>query len=211
MSDNDNGEKKRPNANYKLSKENIDKNISEDQATFHYNRERRLAKAPQSVRDLYDAPQTHRFNLFKPLVKTKPLAMMFASIVIICLFILVISALGLMSDNRDLDGNQISIQAIRYEGITIIVVDKTAQKPGLVNFFRSGNTAYTGAVDIAVQPVMKADSGQDWQPENIFYHKIFFTLEPEEHYRFSVPFDAEELALVFKTETKTVGLTVKAK
>ena len=206
----DNEEKKRPNANYKLSNENSDKNTREDQATFYYNRERRLAKAPQSVRDLYNMPRTHRFNLFKPLVKTKPLLMMFASIVIICLFILVISALGLMSNDHDLDGNQISIQAIRYEGISIIVVDKTVQKPGLVGFFRSGNTAYTGAVDIAVQPVMKADSGQDWQTENIFYHKIFFTLEPKEYYRFSVPFDVGELALVFKTETKTLGLTIKA-
>jgi hypothetical protein len=206
MSDNDNGEKKRPNANYKLSHEKA----SENQLTFFYDRERRLAKAPKAVQDMYNNPMVPRFNLIKPLVRTKPLAMMFASIVIICLFILAISFLGLASDTRDLEGNQISIQAIRYEGAIIVAVDKIVRETGLARFLRS-DAAYTGAVDIAVQPVVKTDSGQGWQPENIFYHRIFFTLEQEEHYRFSIPFDTGELAFVFKTETKTVGLTVKAK
>ena len=205
----DNEEKKRPNANYKLSNENI---REEQTTTFYYDRERRLAKAPKAVQDLYKNPPSpvrHRFNLFRPLVRTKHLTMMFISVVIISVFMLAISLLGLASDAHDLDGNQISIQAIRYEGTIILAIDKTVRKTGLARFSRS-DTAYTGAVDIAVQPVLKADSGQDWRSEDIFYRRIFFSLEPEEYYRFSVPFDAGELALVFRTETKTVGLTVKA-
>jgi len=199
----DNEKKQRPNANYKLSNDSY----KEDQLVYHYDRERRLAKAPQSVRDLYNAP-VHRFNLLRPLVRTKPLAMMFISIVVISLVILAIGVLGLASDTHVLDGNQLSIQAIRYEGTIIIAVDKTMKKTGMARFSRS--EAYTGAVDIAVQPVLKSGEAQDWQPEDIFYHKIFFTLEPAEYYRFSVPFDAGELALVFRTEKKTLGLTVKA-
>jgi len=196
-------EKKRPNANYRLSGQNVD----ERNLVFHYSREHRLAKAPQAVRDMYNKPQQpHRFNLIRPLVRTKPLAMMFASIIIICIFILVISALGLAGSSYNLDGNRVSIQAIQYEGATIVAVKKTIPKD-IISRFSSSAAPYTGAVDIAVQPVMKTDADQ--RPESAFYHKIFFTFEPEEIYRFSVPFDAKELALVFKTEQKTLGVTVK--
>ena len=100
------------------------------------------------------------------------------------------------------------VQALRYEDSVIVTVNKTIPKPGIIRLFRS-DQPYTGAVDIAVQPVAGADGDQPL--EDIFYHRIFFSLEPEENYRFSVPYDAGELALVFKTETKTLGLTVKPK
>jgi hypothetical protein len=198
---NDNEEKKRPNANYQLSKENV----NGEELVFHYNRERRLAKAPQAVRDLYKPQQSRRFNLLKPLVSTKPLAMMFASIVIVSVLILVISALGLAGNSYNLDGNRLSLQAIQYEDTVIVAVKKTL--PQSVFARLSSSTAYTGAVDIAVQPVIKAAANQ--KPQGVFYHKIFFTLEPEEIYRFSVPFESGELAIVFKTEQKTLGVTLK--
>jgi hypothetical protein len=201
----DSKEPKRPNTNYKLSNENA----SPDGVVYHYNRDRRLEKAPQSVRDLYEAgPQHQRFNLFKPLVRTRPLAMMFATVVVASLLILVVSVLGLASNSYDLDGNQVSVQAIRYEGAIIMIVKKNLKKSGLARLSNLA-PAYTGAVEIAVQPLIKPADG-DAPTEGIFYHKIFFTYENEESYRFSVPFDSEELALVFKTEKKTLGITVKA-
>ena len=203
----DNEEKQRPNAGYQLSNE---KDTSQDQLVFHYDRERRLAKAPQAVRDLYkEQPTVPRFNLFKPLVRTKHLTMLFISIMVASVFIIFISVLGLAGTSYALDGNQVSIQAIKYEGAIIVVVKKTISQNGLARFSRSVS-AYTGAVDIAVQPLLKAGADETQQPEDIFYHKIFFTFEPEEYYRFAVPFDADDLALVFKTETKTLSLTVKA-
>jgi len=203
MSDN-NEEKKRPNANYQLSGQNVD----EENLVFHYNREHRLAKAPQAVRDMYNKPQQpYRFNLLKPLISTKPLAMMFGSIIIACILILIISTLGLVGSSYNLDGNRVSFQAIQYESAIIVVVKKTIPKD-IISRFSSTSAPYSGAVEIAVQPVIKTAADQESQP--IFYHKIFFTLEPEEVYRFSVPFDAKELALVFKTEKKTLGVTVKA-
>jgi len=203
MSDN-NEEKKRPNANYQLSGQNVD----EKNLVFHYNREHRLAKAPQAVRDMYNKPQQpYRFNLLKPLVSTRPLAMMFGSIIIACILILIISALGLAGSSYNLDGNRVSLQAIQYEGAIIVVVKKTIPKD-IFTRLSSAAAPYSGAVDIAVQPVIKA--GSDQEPQAVFYHKIFFTFEPEEIYRFSVPFDAKELAVVFNTEKKTLGVTVKA-
>jgi len=203
MSDN-NEEKKRPNANYQLSGQNVDEN----NLVFHYNREHRLAKAPQAVRDMYNKPQSpYRFNLIKPLISTRPLAIMFGSIIIACILILIISVLGLAGNSYNLDGNRLSLQAIQYEGAIIVMVKKTIPRD-IITRLSSSSVPYSGAVEVAVQPVIKAGAGQ--KPQAVFYHKIFFTLEPEEVYRFSVPFDAGELSLVFKTETKTVGVTVKA-
>jgi hypothetical protein len=206
LSDNDAIEKdekpERPNANYRLSHENA----NPDEMTYHYNRERRLAKAPQAVRDLYKPQkQPRRFNLLGPLINTKPKVMTFASIVIACLAILAISIFGLASDTHDLDGNQLTVQAIKYEGIVIITAKKSVKK----NMLRRIVKPYTGAVDIAVSPALKTGQKQVYRQEEIFLHRIFFTHEPQELYRFSVPFDSGELALVFQTEKKSLGITVK--
>jgi hypothetical protein len=200
MSDED---KKRPNANYKLSGENV----RDADLVFHYNREHRLAKAPQAVRDLYKEVPVQKFSLFRPLLSSKPLTLMFASIVILCLVILAVSFMGLLSDSYALEGNQLSIKAVKFEGTIIVAVDKTIKKTGMARFI-SSEPAYSGPVEIAVQPLIKA--GDAPQSEDIFFHRIFFTLESPEYYRFSVPFDTEELALVFKSEKGTLALTVKA-
>jgi hypothetical protein len=205
MSDNDNvnEEKKRPNANYKLSGENV----RNDNMVFYYNRENRLAKAPQAVRDLYKEQPKQKFSLFRPLLSSKPLTLMFISIVILCLVILAVSNMGLLGDSYVLDGNQLSVRAVKFEGTIIVMVDKTIKKNGMARFFDS-DPAYTGPVDIAVQPLIKNDVF--FEPDDIFLHRIFFTLEPQEYYRFSIPFFTEELALVFKSEKGTLTLTVKA-
>jgi len=194
----DNGEKKRPNANYRLSKESA----NPDEIVYHYNRERRLAKAPQAVRDLYKEKPKKRFGVFGPLVNTKPKLMMFGSIVVICIMLLVISFMGLVGDTYDFDGNRLTVQAIDFEGTIIIVLKKTIRKDAIARL--SG--PYNGAVNIAVAPAAKA--GQP-PPQDIFYHRIFFTADQEELYRFAIPFEAEELLLVFQTEKKTLDVRIK--
>jgi len=210
MSDNEENRKQRPNAGYKLSNENA--NLSEEKIVHYYNREHRLKKARKSVRDLCNTPpQRPRFNLLKPLVGTKPLAMMFFSIIVICVIIVALSLLGLTSADYTLDGNHVSVQAIRYEGAVIMAVDKSTRKSSGLDRFSRSAPPYTGAVDIAVQPLLKDGEVRGEIPEDLFFHKIFFTLEPQEYYRFSVPFDTDELAVVLRTETnKSLQLTVKA-
>jgi hypothetical protein len=199
----DDEDKKRPNANYKLSGENV----RDEDVVFHYNREHRLAKAPQAVKDLYKEVPVQKFSLFRPLLSSKPLTLMFASIVILSLVILAVSFMGLLGDSYVLEGNQLSIRAVKFEGTIILAVDKTIKKTGMARFLDS-DKAYTGPVDIAVQPVFKED--EPLQQESVFLHRIFFTLDSQEYYRFSVPFDVDELALVFKSEKGTLALTVKA-
>jgi hypothetical protein len=185
---------KRPNANYKLSKQGIEIN-PEEELNFHYNRERRLAKAPQNVRDLYNNKPGPRFSLLRPLVADRPRRIIFFTIVVLCLVIFVFSFLGLFGRTYSLDGNNLAITGTGYDGVTIIVIRKNNE---------SRMTAYTGAVDITVSPVLTVP-GEDFP---VFFHRIFFTLEQEEVYRFTVPFDAPELLVLIQTERSSLNLRI---
>jgi len=193
-------ENKRPNAKYKLSKPDGADARAEQKLTFYYNRERRLEKAPQIVKDLYkdkDSKQQNRFNLLRPLIADKPRATLFFTIVILCAFILVLSVLGYMDTSYSLEGNRIEITGTKYEGTTIIVLKKTRKK-GL-------STPYTGTVDIAVSPVINGEN----EEISVFYHRIFLTLEQTEEYRFAAPFDDADLLMVLQTEKNTLNIKIK--
>ena len=184
----------RPNANYELSKSGAG-NTDEEKLTFHYNRERRLAKAPQSVKDLYKNEKKHsRFNLLRPLVADKPRATLFFSIIIISAMIVMVSLLGLADNSYSMEGNKLEISGIKYEDVVIIVLKKTQN---------SRKSSYTGAVEIAVSPVTDADEYP------VFYHRIFFNPVQEEEYRFAVPFSSGELAMVLQTERGELRLKFK--
>jgi len=189
---------KRPNANYKLSKPEITGDIKEEDLPFYYNRDRRLAKAPQSVRDLYaEVKKKHRFNLLRPLIADKPRAMLFFTILFMCAAIFILSKLGFFDSSYSLEGNQIEIKANGYEGTTIITLKKDVKKP---------SSAYSGSVDIAVFPV----AGED-EEYPVFYHRIFFSQETEEEYSFVVPFSEPELMMALQTEKKNIRVKLKPK
>jgi hypothetical protein len=200
MSD-DNNEKKRPNAKYKLSNENP----QVVEIVHYYNREHRLEKASQAVRDLYTEQPRRRFGLLHTLTGSRPNAMLFGTIVFLCVLMLILSFFGFTGDSRELEGNIISIKGKKYEGTVIIEIKKTIRKDKIARSIK----AYTGPVSIAVFPAVKSGAEQNQQPADVFFHKIFFSNEQEEHYRFSVPFGQNELALVFQTEKKTLSLTMK--
>ena len=199
---NNSEEKKRPNANYKLSKENS----NPEEITYYYNRERRLERAPQAVRDLYNEESPRRrFNFFRSLSGAKPRSIMLATILMASIMIAAISYFNLASDTYDLDGNRLTVQAIIYEDTIIVALKKSTRKDKVSRYVNP----YTGAVNIAISPALRTGSDRVLQPEDVFYHRIFFTLEPVEFYRFAVPFDPAELAMVFQTEKKTLSLTIK--
>ena len=182
----DNEEKKRPNANYQLSKDINDP----ERVVRHYNREERLAKAPQSVRDLYSTKPQRRFGIFRSLVDTKPKAMMFISIVVLCLILFVMSSLDLIGNSWRLEGNILSIEAINLEGAIMVSITKTIRS-NILSYF---TTAYTGEVNIAVL------AAADTHAENIYHYRFLFTPEQEQVESFAVPFDTDELLLVFHTD-----------
>ena len=195
----DENKPKRPNAKYKLSKPDKVDAYDEQNLVFYYNRERRLAKAPQIVRDLYTKKKQSRFgrfNLFAPLVADKPRAMLFFTIVILYAFIYVLSLMGYFDSSYSLDGNKIEIEGAKYENMAIVTVKKTTGK--------NESSAYTGAVDIAVSPVVT--DGEDFP---VFYHRVFFSLDGVEEYRFVVPFDSPELLIVLQTEKSKINAKFK--
>jgi hypothetical protein len=191
--------RRRPNAGYHLSG---GRKAEGEELTFYYNRDRRLAKAPQAVQDLYAKTGPRRFGLLQPLIGSKPRALLFFSILLLCASILVLSLFGYFDETWSLEGNSLAIQALRYEGAVIVAVNKTVKKSG--TFARLG-AVYAGAVDVAVSPA--AGSLEDAPP--VFYHRIFFSLNPAEEYRFAVPFDSSELVMVFQTEKNTLTVQIK--
>ncbi|MDR2953224.1 MAG: hypothetical protein LBU82_08290 [Treponema sp.] len=193
------GEEKaeRPNANYRLSKGESGNLADEENLQFHYKREERLAKAPQAVRELYAEKKPARFSLFRPFASNKPMPMLFLTILALCATLIVLSKTGALEKAHSLDGAKIEITGTRFEGTAIIVVRKTLKK--------ENSALYTGAVDVAVSPAVK--SMEEEYP--VFYHRIFFSAAREEEYRFAVPFDSEELAMVLQTEKSSLKIKLK--
>jgi hypothetical protein len=181
----DKPERKRPNAKYPLTEKKTDG----EKLVFYYSREERLARAPKSVQDLYREAPKKKFGFFRVLTATKPLTMLFVSIMIICAFIMVLSILNLSGSRYTLGGNSLSIRAVKFQDETIVVLVKTVP---------AGKEAYTGLVDIGVSPA--APEGSDPADYPVFTHRIFFSLRDEEEYRFSLPFAADELVMALQGE-----------
>jgi hypothetical protein len=186
----------RPNANYNLSMADSAGKNEDGKLNFYYNRERRLAKAPQAVKDLYVKQKLNRFNLLKPLVTGKPHATLFFTIVLLCAVILIFSIMGSFDTSYTLEGNKIAVKGTSYEGTVIMLVRKNPGKK---------SDSYTGVVDIAVSPAIKSED-EDYP---VFYHKVFFSHEGEEEYRFALPFDSQELVVVMQTEKSTLKFKMK--
>ena len=183
---------KRPNANYRLSRPEPD-NVKDEDLVFYYNREKRLAKAPEAVQKLYAEQKKRGFNLLHPLIADKPRATIFFTIVVLCIVILMLSILGYMGRAYTLEGNKLEISAMGFEDTAIVLIKKTA----------GNKSPYTGAIDIAVSPVVEAETDY-----SVFYHRIFFTLEKNEDYRFVVPYGEKRLAMVIQTEKSSLKITV---
>jgi hypothetical protein len=178
-----------------LSKSDNAKINPEEGLPFYYNREHRLDKASQAVRDLYKVQKFNRFNLLQPLIGDKPRAMIFFFIILLCGIIIIFSILGYFDKSFKLEGNKLEISGTVFEGTTIITLRKTITGKLQV---------YTGAVDIGVSEPAETDE------YSVFYHRIFFTFEPEEGYRFAVPFDSPELLIVLQTEKTSLKIKIES-
>jgi len=204
-------EKKRPNANYRLSKTNDTPRPEE--ITYHYNRDRRLEKAPQAVQDLYYKKEEppRRLKLFRSAPaggKFQIVLMVF--ILLICLMALIITLVGRDGNTHEFAGNRISVRALRPDPdyTAFILLDKAAvvSRRGLFNF-RPPPPAHTGIVHIEVAPA--DDPGQTPLLGNVFFHTIHFTEASPEFFFFTVPFDANELDIVLSTDADVLSLRIR--
>ena len=193
------GEEKagRPNSKYKLSGK-IQEN---DSLMFYYSREQRLSKAPQAVRDLYNSPKPQKTGILHSLTANRGRTFIFASIVLMCAALLLINILDPSASYR-LNGNQITAQAMKYEGAIIVLVKKSLPKSRYGK--QRGNAAYTGEVSIHAFPLTGTESGA--QAQEIFMHRILFTRDGAQEFRFTLPFEADTVMLVFQAEKKQLSI-----
>jgi hypothetical protein len=194
----------------KLPESELDRDL-----VFYYSREHRLARAPQSVRDLYDTSPASKPGVVKALTGgTRSGIFLLVTIVIVCVFLAVLSRGLRETSGTKLGGNVLTVSALKFPSrvtedrrdggtgaetaasaaVTYIAVTKKAG-PGKV---------YTGPVDIAVSIYQKEGTEMP-----IATHKVFFTLEAEEDFRFQVPFEGQELLMVFRAEEELVTLRIK--
>ncbi|MDR0400218.1 MAG: hypothetical protein LBH51_04675 [Treponema sp.] len=152
---------------------------------FYYSRERRLMKAPASVRALYEDRGKPGFNLLRPLVSNRSNGILFGTVVVLALMILVMSISGRIGEKSYL-GNRISVSALRYEGAVLVVLKKTSRGDG-----------YTGPLDIAVS---LPDGGSPVYP-----HRVTLSSRGTEEFRFSIPFDAPELLVEISGDPASAG------
>jgi hypothetical protein len=184
---------KRPNAEYPLTHEKDGEDI-----VFYYSRDKRLEKAPESVRSLYrDGPKKKGF--IRSLTATRPLAILFGSILVISAFIIVLSIFGGAENSWMLGGNRVSVSAMKFQGETYLVLNKAVRDKNV----------YTGLVDLAVAP--EVPKGQEDTSYPVFRNRIFFSLKEEEEYRFSVPFEADRLVVVLQGENSSLEFIVISK
>jgi len=191
----ENAAENRPNAKYALSNSNEGGPKAGEKLNFYYNRERRLENAPDAVKNNYKNEQPVRFGILQALVADKPRRFLLIVIVLMCVGILALSFFGYFDTSYILEGNKIDITAAGYEGTTIVIIRKTAKSKDF----------YSGAVDIAVSVVVQSE--QELYP--VYYHRIFFTSENEEGYRFAVPFEGPELLMVMQNEKNSLHIKFK--
>jgi hypothetical protein len=163
---------------------------------FHYSREHRLARASEAVRALNEPGPSMKGGILRVLFATRAGTMLFITIVILCIFFLfVYYTRG--RPNPEIGGNRVSISALNYSGKTYVEIKKKAR----------GDDYYTGAVDLALSIPQKLMEGETEAP--IASRRIFFTLEEDEEFRFSLPFDAPELILLMQAADEIRTFRIK--
>jgi hypothetical protein len=187
--------RRRPNDGYPLSPDN---NTGEE-LVFRYSRERRLARAPKKVQELYRPSPKKKFGFFRSLVATRSLATLFGSIMVLSVITVIMVIYGGAENSKIIEGNRVAVTAMRYQGSTFMVLNKHR---------KDEKGAWTGPVDMAVSPAVREGEGGDLP---VFSNRLLFSLKREEEFRFSVPFEAAEFLIVLQNESATVDLRTRPK
>jgi hypothetical protein len=189
----------RPNEGIPLS----ENRTGDEGIQYYYSRERRLSRAPESVRALYEEKAPPKFNLMRPLLSSRPNAILFATMVALVLITMVVGFSGVNSGDQDYYGNRIAVTAARYDGVAVITLKKNQRRGGM---------AYTGPLDIAVFP--RTAAAEDASPARYPYQLTLGSRSTEE-FHFSVPFEETELTVEIShgeaEEGRSLAFKVKAK
>jgi hypothetical protein len=193
------GKRRRPNAGYELTNRPVN-----EEPVFYYSREKRLEKAPSRVRELYEDPPKRR-GLFRALTATKPLAILFWSIMALSLITIAMGTFGNFGNTPYLGGNRLSVESRRGDGETFLVLRKE---------LREKRWAYKGMVELSVSPLPATgengpeDAGRRETVLPVFTQRIYFSSGKEEFFPFSVPFEADTLLFRMKGGRRNIHFSV---
>lgn len=99
-----------------------------DRAGFHYSRERRLERAPESVRRAYEVGYTPNKGFLKGLTANAGLRSIFVAIVILCLSIFFMTFFGSPSGSGAIAGIPVRVKAFLYDGRVYVTCTLSASK-----------------------------------------------------------------------------------
>ncbi|MDR2305362.1 MAG: hypothetical protein LBE10_12365 [Treponema sp.] len=197
------GKRRRPNAGYELTNR-----ATNEEPVFYYSRKKRLEKAPPGVRELYEAPPKKK-GLFRALTATKPLAILFWSIMVLSLITIAMGTFGNFGNTPYLSGNRLSVESRRQNGETFLVLRKE---------LREKRWAYKGMVEFSVFPapaggegglsVPEEDTGRKETVLPVYTRRIYFSSAKEEVFPFSVPFEADILLFRMKGGRREIHFSV---
>jgi hypothetical protein len=161
---------------------------------FYYSREKRLERASQRVRDMNDGVIPKRPGLFRTLTSTKPLTYLFISMITLCILTVIASRFSGAKETVLL-GNALECTAFSQEGKSYITLKKTIQK----------DDSYTGPVNVAFSPVV--EKGEE---APVHAERVYFSLEKEEQFRFTVPFTGSQLLVLIEEKEQRAFLKIKS-
>jgi hypothetical protein len=169
---------------------------------FYYNRERRLERASPEVRAMNEGIPLAKGGFVRSLTSTKPHRILFVTLLVVSVWILIFSSIAGSRGSLALGGNTLRLSA--GGGAEPCIVVKKSIAAG-------AEAPYTGLVQAGVSPYIKAAGTMNPADIPVFMDQIFFTLDEEEEWRLSLPFNAESYLVLFQAGEQRVSARVKAK
>ena len=172
-----------------------DKRAENSDIVFYYAREERQGQRRLSASDMLRNVNT-RPGLIRSIAGNR-------GNFFVMIFILLISIMFIMSSRHSADRqraelrlgqNTITLSVLEEEAVSFLSINKAARR-----------NAYTGAVDISASPALPMGQGE----LRFVTHRIFFSDETQEIFRLSLPFEGDEIIVIFRTENETVSHTVR--
>lgn len=152
----------------------------EEQMVFHYNREERLKKAPQIVKDYYDGNLTaFKPGLFRALVATKANRFMLLTLVI-CFAVVIFLGIFDKRNEGSINGIPLSLTAFSFEENVYVSIECGEPEKKWINNGPESVIASVEFLDADKMIVEKTDVSDIYRGKKVFlrttYHDydIFF-------------------------------------
>jgi hypothetical protein len=99
----------------------------DERVVFRYNRERRLERASEDVRKMYEEGYAPKKGILRGLTSNPGSRSVFFSILILCVAIVFLTLFGNRGDSASFDGASSTIKAFPYDGSTYVTFELSAR------------------------------------------------------------------------------------